>query len=128
MRIFLTICLALMLPTLALGQRSNLTRAEIKKAEQHLSDAGFWTGPIDGVFDVGSRSALIAFQKWHGRDITGQLTIDELDVIRTSSRPRARELGYAHVEVDLERQVLMLVSDEGRVRVLPTSTGNGKTF
>ena len=107
---------------------ASLTRTEIKNAEQHLSDAGFWTGPIDGVFDAGSRSALIAFQKWHGRDVTGQLTIDELDVIRTSSRPGARELGYEHVEVDLDRQVLMLVSDNGSVRVLPTSTGNGKTF
>jgi peptidoglycan hydrolase-like protein with peptidoglycan-binding domain len=119
-----------MLPAIAVGQRTNarVTRAEIKNAEQHLSDAGFWTGPIDGVFDAGSRSALIAFQKWHGRDVTGQLTIDELDVIRTGSSPGARELGYAHVEVDLDRQVLMLVEDNGSVRVLPTSTGNGKTF
>lgn len=128
MRILITICLAFMLPTIALGQRSNLSRTEIKHAEQHLSDAGFWTGPIDGVFDAGSRSALIAFQKWHGRDVTGQLTIDELDVIRISSRPGARELGYEHVEVDLDRQVLMLVADNGSVRILPTSTGNGKTF
>lgn len=133
MRLLLTIVGLLMLvPTIAVAQRSHagasLSRAEIKNAEQQLFDAGFWTGPIDGVFDAGSRAALIAFQKWHRRDVTGQLTIDELDVIRTSSRPGARELGYEHVEVDLERQVLMWVSDDGRVRVLPTSTGNGKTF
>lgn len=132
MRLLLTLCLAFMLPTIAVAQRgragASLSRAEIKNAEQHLSDAGFWTGTIDGVFDAGSRAALIAFQKWHGREVTGQLTIDELDVIRTSSRPGARELGYEHVEVDLDRQVLMLVADNGRVRVLPTSTGNGKAF
>lgn len=133
MKLFFTICL-LVLSTAPIayaqdGRRTpSLTRTQIKNAEQHLSDAGFWTGPIDGVFDAGSRSALIAFQKWHGRDVTGQLTIDEVDVIRTSSRPGAREPGYEHVEVDLDRQVLMLVDDNGRVRVLPTSTGNGKTF
>ena len=131
MKLLLTICMtAVLAPAISFAQRSNakVTRAEIKNAEQHLSEAGFWTGPIDGVFDAGSRAALTAFQKWHDRDVTGQLTIDELAVIRTSSRPRARELGYEHVEVDLDRQVLMLVSDDGRVRVLPTSTGNGKTF
>ena len=131
MKLLLTICMtAVLAPAISFAQRTNatLTRAEIKNAEQHLSDAGFWTGPIDGVFAAGSRSALIAFQKWHGRAVTGQLTIDELDVIRTGSRPGAKELGYEHVEVDLDRQVLMLVSEDGRVRVLPTSTGNGKTF
>lgn len=132
MRLLLTIAVLVMLATIAVAQPrqvgASLSRAEIKEVEQRLADAGFWTGPIDGAFDAGSRSALIAFQKWHGREVTGQLTKDELDVIRTSSRPGARELGYEHVEVDLDRQVLMLVSEDGDVRVLPTSTGNGKTF
>lgn len=128
MRLFLTICLVFMLPTIALAQRGNLTRAQIEAAEQALSDLGYWTGRIDGVFDPASRSALIAFQKYEGRDVSGSLTLDELEAIRNSAAPQARELGYEHVEVDLDRQVLMWVSDEGRVRVLPTSTGNGKTF
>ena len=130
LRLLLIICLAVLAPGTSLAQRGNvsLTRAQIKDAEQRLSDAGYWTGPVDGVFDTGSRSALIAFQKWHGRETTGQLTIDELAAIRNSAAPQAREPGYAHVEVDLDRQVLMWVSDEGRVSVLPTSTGNGKTF
>jgi len=63
-----------------------------------------------------------------GRPITGQLTLDELEAMRTSASPKAREFGYAHVEVDLDRQVLMLVNDEGGVRVLPVATGNGKAF
>jgi N-acetylmuramoyl-L-alanine amidase len=131
MKLLLTLCLtAVLAPAISFAQRTNarVTRAEIKKAEQHLSDAGFWTGPIDGVFDTASRSALMAFQKWHGREVTGQLTTEELHAIKNSAAPKARELGYAHVEVDLDRQVLMLVDDTGSVRVLPTSTGNGKTF
>jgi hypothetical protein len=71
---------------------------------------------------------LIAFQKWEGRPITGQLTLDELEAIRPSASPKARELGYAHVEVDLDRQVLLMVNNEGGVRVLPVSTGSGKPF
>jgi peptidoglycan hydrolase-like protein with peptidoglycan-binding domain len=89
---------------------------------------GYWTGAVDGVFDVATRSALIAFQKYEGRHITGQLTLDQLPAIRHSIAPKAREPGYAHVEVDLDRQVLLVVNETGRVRVLPISTGNDKPF
>jgi hypothetical protein len=71
---------------------------------------------------------LITFQKWEVRAPTGQLTIDELEAIRTSAIPKARETGYAHVEVDLDRQVLLLLNDDGGVRVLPVSTGSGQPF
>jgi peptidoglycan hydrolase-like protein with peptidoglycan-binding domain len=128
MKLLLTICLVTVLPGMALAQRANLTRQQIKEAERLLSAKGFWTGPIDGIFDAGTRSALIAFQKWHGSEVTGQLTPDELEAIRTSTSPRARELGYEHVEVDLDRQVLMMVGEDGGVKVLPVSTGSNKAF
>ena len=105
-----------------------LTSVQIKEAERLLSEQGFWTGPIDGIFDAGSQAALIAFQKWHGLDVSGELTTEELAAIRASASPRARELGYEHVEVDLDRQVLILVHEDGGVRVLPVSTGNNQTF
>src|SRR5215468_2681909 len=128
MRFLLTFCLVLMVAASGLAQRNDLTRTQIREAEQQPSKLGYWTGPIDGVFDAGSQSALIAFQKWDNREATGQLTSEELDAIRASASPHARELGYEHVEVDLDRQVLMLVSEDGSVKVLPVSTGNNKTF
>ena len=125
MKFLFTICLLLIAtPSIASAQ----ARAQIKETEQRLSDLGYWTGAVDGRFDPATRSALIAFQKWEGRPITGQLTLDELEAIRVSASPIARELGYAHVEVDIDRQVLLLVNDEGSVKVLPTSTGNDKPF
>ena len=60
--------------------------------------------------------------------MTGLLTLDELEAIRTSAFPKARELGYEHIEVDLDRQVLLMVNAEGGVKVLPVSTGSGKPF
>ncbi len=92
---------------------------------------GYWTGAVDGRFDPVTRSALIAFQKWEGHPITGVLTLDELEAIRDSTSPKAREPGYAHVEVDLDRQVMLVVNGEtegGGVRVLPISSGNDKPF
>jgi len=132
MKFLLTICLLLLsTPPIARAQQSkhaSLTRAQTREAEQRLSDMGYWTGAVDGLFDPATRSALIAFQKWEGRPITGQLTFEELEAIRTSAFPKARELGYGHVEVDIDRQVLLVVNDEGEVRVLPISSGSGKPF
>jgi len=109
-------------------RNEHLTGAQIKEAERLLSERGYWTGPIDGILDAGTQSAVIAFQKWNGREVTGELSASELNAIRASASPRARETGYEHVEVDLDRQVLMLIKEDGDVRVLPTSTGNNKAF
>jgi hypothetical protein len=109
-------------------QRASLTRAQIMEAERKLSELGYWTGPVDGRLDEGTTSALIAFQKWEGREITAKFTPAELEAIRNAVAPKPRDLGYEHVEVDVDRQVLMLVNEEGAVRVLPVSTGNDKSF
>ncbi|HEX5887264.1 MAG TPA: L,D-transpeptidase family protein [Pyrinomonadaceae bacterium] len=134
MKVLLTACLLLIAASAVVSAQprskadARLTRAQIKEAEKRLAEIGYWTGPVDGVFDAGSRSALIAFQKWEGRPITAKLTVDELEAIRASESPKARETGYEHVEVDIDRQVLMIVNENGGVRVLPVSTGNDKPF
>jgi lipoprotein-anchoring transpeptidase ErfK/SrfK len=133
MKIFLTILVLLIsIPSIVVAQRTgynpSLTRTQIKEAEQRLSDLGYWTGNVDGVFDAATQSALVAFQKWEGRDITVKITVDELEAIRSGDVPTPKESGYGHVEVDVDRQVLMLVSEDGRVRVLPVSTGSNKPF
>lgn len=134
MKVLLTGCLLLLGASWAVSAQQRgksevrLARVQIKEAEKRLAELGYWTGPVDGIFDAGSRSALIAFQKWEGRPITAKLTLDELEAIRVSESPRARETGYEHVEVDVDRQVLMIVNEDGGVRVLPVSTGNDKPF
>jgi peptidoglycan hydrolase-like protein with peptidoglycan-binding domain len=134
MKFFLTICILLIsIPSTAgavpsVKRDPLLMRTQTKEAERLLSDLGYWTGPIDGLFDTATQSALIAFQKWESRPITGKLTFDELEAMRASASPKAREAGYAHVEVDVDRQVLLLINDEGDVRILPVSTGSDKPF
>lgn len=132
MRVVLTVCVLLIVtaPLASAQPKRNvrLTRAETRDAERRLSELGYWTGPVDGILDPGTQSALIAFQKWEGRTITGKLTPEELEAIRTSAPPKARELDYAHVEVDIDRQVLLIIDEQGEVRVLPVSTGSDKKF
>lgn len=106
-----------------------LSALEILDAEQRLSALGYWTGPVDGLFDSGSRHALIAFQKVKGRRRTGKLTSEELEAIRQAARSLPRNTGYGHVEIDLQRQVLFVVDDSDTVtHILPVCTGNEKSY
>ena len=96
-----------------------LTRAELKEAQGRLSEMGYGTG----------RLAVIVFQKWEGRKVTGQIGRDDFDAIISASAPQPKDSGYRHVEVDLDRQVLLLTNDEGTIkRILPVSTGSNKQY
>ena len=106
-----------------------LSSNDIKEGEQRLWDLGYWAGPIDGKFDSDSRHALIAFQKVERRARTGNLTLIELNALRNASQPIPRHSHYAHIEIDLARQVLFVIGEDGMVfRILPVSTGNGDLY
>ena len=100
-------------------KRVQASRAELKQAQARLSEMGYGTG----------RNAVVAFQKYEGRKATGQLTRAEIDAIMNASAPQPRDAGYKHVEVDLDRQILLLMDDDGTVqKVLPVSTGSNKRY
>jgi peptidoglycan hydrolase-like protein with peptidoglycan-binding domain len=107
----------------------SLKQSEVKEAEARLSEMGYGTGPVDGVIDGVTRNALIAFQKWEGRKVTGRLSREDFDAIMSAEAPQSKDSGYRHVEVDLDRQVLLLTDSEGAVkRILPVSTGSDKHY
>ena len=117
----LALLLAISHSSFATGKKTNnrLTRGEVKQATARLDEMGYGSG----------RTALIAFQKYEGRKVTGQLTRDEFEAITNAAAPEAKDAGYRHVEVDLDRQVLLLIDDEGAVKkVLPVSTGSNKHY
>ena len=94
-----------------------LKRAELKEAESRLKEMGY------------RYQALITFQKWEGRKVTGRLTRAEFNAIREATAPRPKDSGYKHVEVDLDRQVLLLIDEDGSVAtILPVSTGSGEHY
>ena len=129
------LCLLLLVAAPAVGNSTHergkktaaaqLTPAEVVEAERRLDGLGYWAGEADGDWDSLSRHALTAFQKVEGRERTGRLTKDELQALRDASRPQPLEGAPAHVEIDINRQVLFVVDDAGMVaRILPVSTGN----
>lgn len=98
---------------------NSLNRAEVKQAQGRLAEMGYGSG----------RNALVAFQKYEGRKVSGRLNREEFDAIMSAGAPQAKDTGYKHVEVDLDRQVLLLVNDDGGVNlILPVSTGSNKQY
>jgi len=92
-----------------------LTRAELRKAEARLQEMGYET--------------VTLFQKWEGLKETGRLTRHDFDAILNAEPPQPRDPGYAHVEVDVERQMLLVFDNEGTIRkMLPVSTGSNKNY
>jgi hypothetical protein len=118
----LLLTIALFVPSSAFtkvkkGDGGPLKRSEIKEAETRLREMGY------------RLQALTTFQKWEGRKVTGRLTRAEFNAIREATAPQAKDSGYKHVEVDLDRQVLLLIDDDGAVTtILPVSTGSGKHY
>jgi len=91
----------------------------VKEAAARLSEMGYGMG----------RNALIAFQKYEGRKVTGRMSREDFDVIMNATAPLPRDAGYKHVEVDLDRQMLLLTDGEGAIkRILPVSTGSDKHY
>ena len=106
-----------------------LTRTELKQSERRLADMGYPTGPVDGAIDEKTRGGLVLFQKWEGRKLTGQISRSDFDAIMDAEAPQPRDPGYAHVEVDVDRQLLLLIDSEGAItKMLPVSTGSNKQY
>lgn len=92
-----------------------LTRAELKKADARLKELGYPT--------------VTMFQKWNDLKVTGRITRHDFDAIMNAEPPQPRDQGYAHVEVDIDRQMLLLIDSDGAVqKMLPVSTGSNKRF
>jgi peptidoglycan hydrolase-like protein with peptidoglycan-binding domain len=109
------------------GERARA--AKIKEAEEILSNLGYWITKVDGRSDDSTRQGIIAFQKVEGMKRTGVLDDNILGKLRVANRPVAKHQGPAHVEIDISRQVILLVDDAGQVtKVLATSTGNGERY
>ena len=109
----------------AFGQKLNTLGVE-----QRLNDLGYWITKVDGKSDDSTRQAIIAFQKVEGRKRTGVLSASDAALLEKASRPTPKYAsGPTHVEVDIGRQVLLYVGDDGTVqKIISVSTGSEKKY
>ena len=69
-------CVALTIGVLASNANAAPDRDDIKKAQQSLSDKGFYHGPVDGISGPLTRQAIADYQKSEHRAVTRRLDVD----------------------------------------------------
>jgi peptidoglycan hydrolase-like protein with peptidoglycan-binding domain len=102
---------------------------QVLALQQRLAELGYRPGDQDGHYGGQTASAVMAFQKHEGlqRDgVAGGQVLTQLET-PTGSGPR-QDLTGPRVEVDLNRQILFLVDEQGTEHVLNISSGSGKTY
>ena len=96
--------------------------------QQRLTELGYWLGRADGSYGQLTRQAVMAFQKAENVTRDGVAGPQTRRLLPTASRPTSRTTSGDLIEVDLERQLLLVVRG-GQVHwAFNTSTGNGETY
>ncbi|HET7280151.1 MAG TPA: L,D-transpeptidase family protein [Dermatophilaceae bacterium] len=102
--------------------------AAVEEVQQRLSALGYWLGTADGQYGDLTQQAVTALQKAAGigRDgIFGPATRRALDA---GTRPTPHTTSGNAVEVNLGRQLLLVVQGGRITHILNTSTGSGQTY
>lgn len=94
--------------------------------QRRLSELGYWLGEPDGEFGPLTQQAVFALQKAAGIGRDGVVGPKTTRALERGVRPRTRiENG---VEIDLDRQLLVVVRGGRASVILNTSTGNGEYY
>lgn len=113
-------------PLRAIGTRSG---KETKRVQKRLLELGFWLRTANGRYDTTTRQAVLAFQKYHGIKRTSAVNAATAELMSTvTERVHAKTTKGNIIEVDKDRQVLMVVKGGETLFALNTSTGNGQYF
>lgn len=104
------------------------TGASVLVLQRRLSGLGYWLGRADGRYGPLTVQAVYAVQKAAGLSRDGIAGAATWRAVRAGVLPPASSAPGRRVEVDLRRQLLVLVS-AGQVRqVFNTSTGTGRLY
>jgi peptidoglycan hydrolase-like protein with peptidoglycan-binding domain len=102
--------------------------AEVKALQDRLTALGYWNGKADGEFGSLTRQAVFALQKAAGLSRDGVVGPKTRRALDRGVRPKAKSSTGLVVEINLRRQLLLLV-DKGQVRtILNTSTGSNQYY
>ena len=103
--------------------RPGASGPDILALQRRLTDLGYWLGTPDGRFGSSTAHALTALQKATGIGRDGVLGPQTRRALDHATRPRPHSTGGTLVEVDLSRQIVLLVRDGRTDWVLDASTG-----
>lgn len=96
--------------------------------QQRLSALGYWLGTPDGTFGDSTEQAVFALQKAAGLARDGVVGPATEGALTEGVVPRPRPAAGRVIEVDLSRDLLLVVTDGRLDEVLNTSTGGGYLY
>lgn len=103
----------------------------VLQLEERLAAQGYLVGELDNLYDGDTAQAVMAFQKVHGLERTGRATTEVTAAVNANpSRPAplVPAGGFTRVEVDLDRQVLLLYENNALATIVNASTGSNERF
>lgn len=97
--------------------------------ERRLTELGYRTGELDGYFSYSTWSAVLAFQKAEGIDRSGWVDATTWAHLAAPKAWRpTNSITYPRVEVDIERQITLVIFGPRHVITLNSSTGGGYEY
>lgn len=106
------------------GLRRGDSGPAVSALQARLSELGYWTGEADGTYGWGTHHAVVALQKAAGLQRDGIVGPDTRRALDGGVRPEAHSRAGHIVEIDLARQLLLVVDDGRAMVVFDTSTGS----
>jgi lipoprotein-anchoring transpeptidase ErfK/SrfK len=102
---------------------------ETKRLQQRLLDLGFWLSKVSGRYELTTRQAVMAFQKYNKLKPTGYVDSTTATLLtQATERVQAKSTSGNIIEVDKDLQVIFFVKDGVTQFALNTSTGSGQYF
>lgn len=98
-----------------------------RELQQQLVDLGFMApSGLTGTFDSQTSTAVLGFQKWANLGRDGELGAATITALQRSTRPEpARRAPGRRIEIQLRRQLALLIGDNRVVRTVHISSGAG---
>jgi peptidoglycan hydrolase-like protein with peptidoglycan-binding domain len=114
------------------GDDGKLKRGEkgapIVALQNRLNELGYWVGSANGTFGDQTQQGVYALQKAAGIDRDGVVGPQTQAALDRGVRPTPRSTSGYVIEIDLKKQIIMLVQDGKVSLVFNTSTGSGKHY
>jgi hypothetical protein len=102
--------------------------AGVQQVQQRLQSLGYWLGTPDGHFGGTTQQAVFAIQKAAGISRTGAVDTATVAALNAGIKPSPTSTSGHVIEVDLARQLVLLVTNGHLDAVLNTSTGGGYVY
>ena len=96
---------------------------EVRAVQERLLGLGYWLPDVDGVYDSDTAHAVTALQKAAGLSRDGVVGPSTRAVLDQGHRPSAHSSSGTVIEVDLARQILLVVVDGQVLTIYDTATG-----